>query len=79
MNNLYTLFQGILLWLLFIAFILICLKTIDWARHRKAGAIAFGLFVQMFLPGPKVQATIEMVEEYKKWLKNNRMETNTLR
>jgi hypothetical protein len=58
MNNLHTLFQGILPWLLFIAFILICLKMNNWARHKKAGAIAFGLLVQMFLPSPKVQATI---------------------
>jgi hypothetical protein len=44
MKNIHTLFQAILPLLLFMAFILICLKMIDWARHRRAGAIAFGLF-----------------------------------
>jgi hypothetical protein len=34
---------------------------IDWARHKQAGAIASGLFFQMFLPDPKAQVTIEMV------------------
>jgi hypothetical protein len=61
MNNIYTLFQAILPLLLFMAFILICLKMIDWARHKQAGAIASGLFFQMFLPDPKAQVTIEMV------------------
>ena len=42
---------------------------IDWARHRKAGAIAFGLLVQMFLPDPKAQVTIEMVVELKQEVK----------
>ena len=69
MSNVYTLFQVILPWLLFMAFILICLKMIDWARHRKAGAIAFGLLVQMFLPDPRAQVTIEMVVERKQEVK----------
>ena len=69
MHDLHTLFQAILPWLLFMAFILICLKMIDWARHRKAGAIAFDLFFQVFLPDPKAQVTIEMVVELKQEVK----------
>ena len=42
---------------------------IDWARHRKVGAIAFCLFVQMFLPDPKAQVTIKTVVERKQEVK----------
>ena len=42
---------------------------IDWARHKKVGAIAFCLFVQMFLPDPKAQVTIETVVERKQEVK----------
>ena len=42
---------------------------IDWARHRKVGAIAFCLFVQMLLPDPKAQVTIKTVVERKQEVK----------
>lgn len=32
-----------------------------WARKRKGAAMAFGMLVQMFLPDPNVQQTIEIV------------------
>lgn len=36
-----------------------------WARKQKGAAMAFGMLVQMFLPDPKVQQTIEIVSESK--------------
>ena len=36
-----------------------------WAKKQKGAAMAFGMFVQMFLPDPKAQQTIEMVCEAK--------------
>tara|TARA_B110000091_G_C13675874_1_gene415715 strand:+ start:854 stop:973 length:120 start_codon:yes stop_codon:yes gene_type:complete len=36
-----------------------------WAKNCKAGAIAFGLFFQMFLPDPSAESTIEAVVERK--------------
>lgn len=41
-----------------------------WARKRKGAAMAFGMLVQMFLPDPKVQQTIEIVTESKQEQKN---------
>ena len=37
-----------------------------WARKQKGAAMAFGMLVQMFLPDPKVQQTIEIVTESKR-------------
>ncbi|NVK58238.1 MAG: hypothetical protein HWE26_21830 [Alteromonadaceae bacterium] len=36
-----------------------------WARKQKGAAMAFGMMVQMFLPDPKAQQTIEHVIEVK--------------
>ena len=36
-----------------------------WARKKKGAAMAFGMLVQMLLPDPKVQQTIEIVTESK--------------
>ncbi|MDO6567301.1 hypothetical protein Q4561_09550 [Alteromonas sp. 1_MG-2023] len=36
-----------------------------WARKQKGAAIVFGMLMQMILPDPKVQHTIEMVVESK--------------
>jgi hypothetical protein len=41
-----------------------------WARKRKGAAMAFGMLVQIFLPDPKVQQTIEIVTESKQEQKN---------
>lgn len=56
-------------WLFFVAFICLCIKMTGWARNRKAGAIAFGLFFQMILPDPSAEATIEAVAERKQEVK----------
>ena len=45
-----------------------------WAKNRKAGAIAFGLFMQMLLPDPKAQITIEAVAERKQEVKKQQDE-----
>lgn len=42
-----------------------------WAKNRKAGAIAFGLFFQMVLPDPNAQTTIEAVAERKQEVKKH--------
>tara|TARA_R110002111_G_scaffold126720_1_gene191323 strand:- start:299 stop:586 length:288 start_codon:yes stop_codon:yes gene_type:complete len=56
-------------WLSFVAFIYLCIKMTGWAKNRKAGAIAFGLFFQMILPDPCAQSTIEAVVERKQEVK----------
>lgn len=42
---------------------------IGWAKNRKAGAIAFGLFFQMILPDPSAEKTIQAVAERKQEVK----------
>jgi len=74
MNNLYTLFQAFLPWLLFIALVLLCINMIRWAKKRKMGAIAFGLLVQILIPDPKAQITIEAVVERKQEVKKQQQE-----
>lgn len=69
MNNLIEIVKVVMPWFVFLVFIWLCLKMIDWARHGKAGAIAFGLLVQIFLPDPKAQVTIESVVERKQEVK----------
>ena len=40
-----------------------------WAKNRKAGAMAFGLFFQMILPDPNAETTIQAVAERKQEVK----------
>ena len=56
-------------WLSFVVFIYLCVKMTGWAKNRKAGAIAFGLFFQMILPDPSAESTIEAVVERKQEVK----------
>ena len=61
-------------WLSFGVFIYLCVKMTGWAKNRKAGAIAFGLFFQMILPDPCAQSTIEAVVERKQEVKKQQGE-----
>ena len=61
-------------WLSFGVFIYLCVKMTAWAKNRKAGAIAFGLFFQMILPDPCAQSTIEAVVERKQEVKKQQNE-----
>lgn len=56
-------------WIYFVAFIFLCIKMTGWAKNRKAGAIAFGLFFQMILPDPSAETTIQAVAERKQAVK----------
>ena len=61
-------------WLLFVVFILLCIKLVSWARQRRTSAIAFGVVVQMFIPDPKAQITIEAIAERKQQVKKQQDE-----
>ena len=57
-------------WFVFIFLGFVCTKLVSWAQNRKAGAIVFGVIVQMFLPDPYVQRTVEtVITEKKKHIK----------
>lgn len=36
-----------------------------WAKQRKSGAYVFGALVQMLLPDPQINKTIEVIEQQK--------------
>lgn len=61
-------------WIMFLVFIFVCLKLINWARQRKGVAMALGIFVQMFIPDPKAQITIEAIAERKQEVKKQQDE-----
>lgn len=57
---------SVIMWLGFICLIFVFRTLYRWAKQQKGAAIAIGLFIQMFLPDPKAQQTIEYVVEAKK-------------
>lgn len=48
-------------WFSFIFFALCAKKLLKYAHKRKGIAVAFGVLVQMLLPDPQVEKTIETV------------------
>lgn len=56
-------------WVAFLGLIILFSKLIKWAKTRKNSAVALGVLVQMFLPDPNVQKTIEIVAEAKQEVK----------
>ncbi len=65
MERLQAAYLPILVWLVFIALLAFFILMYHWARKQKGAAMAFGMLIQMFLPDPKVQQTIEHVTESK--------------
>jgi hypothetical protein len=78
MDTLIILWHLLKTWLLFIAFIYFCIKMTGWAKNRKAGAMAFGLFFQMILPDPSAETTIQAVAERKQEVKKQQEGDNTI-
>lgn len=74
MDTLIILWHLLKPWLCLVVYIYLCTKMITWAKRRKTGAIAFGLFFQMVLPDPNAQSTIEAVVEHKHKVKKQQDE-----
>lgn len=74
MNNLMMILAVLMPWLFFVLFILICAKLVSWARQRRTSAIALGVLVQILLPDPRAQVTIEAVAERKQEVKKQQDE-----
>lgn len=74
MDTLLILWLALKPWLLFLPFAYFCIKMVGWAKNRKAGALAFGLFFQMFLPDPRADITIKSVVERKQEAKKQQDE-----
>ena len=69
-----TLMPVLLPWLYFVLFIGLAAVLLKWARQRLKTAIAVGLLLQMLLPDPKVQQTIQVVTERKQQIKKQQDE-----
>ena len=52
-------------WFGFSCLVCLFIRMHGWAKKKKGVAFALGVFVQMFLPDPKAQQTIEFVVEAK--------------
>lgn len=74
MHNLLMILLALLPWMMFVIFILLGIKLTSWAKKRRSGAIAIGLLVQMLLPDPRAQQTIEAVVERKQEVKKQQDE-----
>ena len=74
MDTLIILWHLLKPWLCLVVFIYLCTKMTGWAKRRKTGTIAFGLFFQMVLPDPNAQSTIEAVVERKQEAKKQQDE-----
>ena len=63
------LFIALAPWGVFVVFAVVANLLIKLARKRRAIAVAFGIFVQMFSPDPYVENTIKMVQVDKRVVK----------
>ena len=61
MERLQDAFLPLMVWLGFIGMVVFFACMYRWARRQKGAALAFGMLIQMFLPDPKAQKTIEWV------------------
>lgn len=52
-------------WLCFALFVFIARLFIVFARKRRNIAIALGVVVHMFLPDPKIESTMKLLQEIK--------------
>ncbi|QBY04044.1 hypothetical protein E2K93_06450 [Thalassotalea sp. HSM 43] len=58
-------YSQIFIWLGFLFLVYLFRVFYKLAKKQKGVALAAGLFLQMFLPDPKVQHTIEFIAEKK--------------
>lgn len=65
MDSAYQVYLPIIVCLGFVLTVLLFWVLYQWAKKQKGAALAVGLFIQMFLPDPKVEQTIEWVSEKK--------------
>jgi len=61
MDYYYEFFIVLLPWFSFVFFALCAKKLLKYAEKRKGIAVAFGVLVQMLLPDPQIEKTIETV------------------
>lgn len=62
LDKLFEIYQP---WIAFLGIIFTFTRIYQWARNQKTGALIIGLLVQMILPDPKVEQTIEIIQQEK--------------
>lgn len=70
------LFDLYLPWIVFFGMIFTFVRLYLWARNKKTGALIIGLLIQMVIPDPRVEQTIEVVQEQRKTTKEDLDEKN---
>lgn len=75
--NYYEFALLLLPWTAFIGIACLFHLLINWAKKRKTSAIALGVMIQMFLPDPNVQKTIETIVEVKQEVKKQQDDSNS--
>ena len=62
-------------WIALLGVIFTFIRLYKWTRNKKTGAFIFGMLVQMIMPDPFAERTIEVVQQEKKATKKERDET----
>ncbi|MGX5203020.1 hypothetical protein [Aliikangiella sp. IMCC44632] len=52
-------------WIAYLGLIFTFVRLYRWSKNKKTGAFIIGMLLQMVLPDPKVEQTIEIVQEQK--------------
>ena len=61
-------------WIILLGIVLVFSWLFSWARNKKTGALVFGILVQMIMPDPYAERTVEIVQEDKKETKKQQDE-----
>lgn len=69
MMNMTEVFIVLLPWFILMLIFFIGFKLIKWAKQQNSAAYVFGAMVQMLVPDPYVERTIQLVQENKKSVK----------
>jgi hypothetical protein len=77
MKNFLAVYLPLLVWLAAFGLFGLFVVMYGWAKKQKGAAIALGMLVQMFLPDPKAQQTIEFVVEAKQKESKQSMQSQT--
>lgn len=67
-------FQLYLPWIVFFAMVFTFIRLFQWAMNKKTGAYLFGAMMQMMMPDPYAERTIEVVQQEKKTTKKEQDE-----
>jgi hypothetical protein len=74
MSGFDELFQLYLPWIVLAGIIFTFIRLFKWARNKKTGAFIFAALIQMMMPDPYAERTIQVVQEEKQDIKKGQDE-----